>query len=756
MRRLVPWWGLFGLLLVIGTGGAIYLAMWNGNPPLASSQLSQDPHYRPRQSFDTSGNIPVTKSMEPWPPAASLEEVARNWKEGAARMKSELEAALHDPQLPSGIRIRELINLASWHQYEGHPERAYETLAGARVLAEASPEDAEAWLYTVIYFQGVTALRRGETENCVMCRGESSCILPLSAAALHANPEGSQQAIVHFTEYLDQFPDDFEVRWLLNVAQMTLGEYPDGVDPRYRIKLDAWTKSEFDLGKFRDIGSTVGINRFNQAGATILDDFDNDGLYDILFTSYNPAPIVLYKNLGNGKFEDVTEKAKLTDQLGELGAAQADFDNDGHLDFYLPRGSWQPNPIRPSLLRNNGDGTFADVTEQAGLLDPVNSDTAAWADYDNDGFVDLLVACERQPCRLYRNKGDGTFEEVAAQAGVTTDEGMWKGVAWLDYDNDRFSDLFLSNYSGGVSRLYHNNRDGTFTDMTFQLGIDGPRDALSCWAWDYDNDGFVDLFAPSYKGTTETVIRGMVGPPLKWGKNRVYRNLEGKRFQDVSKEVGLDASYAAMGMNFGDFDNDGFLDFYLGTGDHDLATLVPNRLFKNVAGQRFVDITASSGTGNLQKGHGVGCGDWDRNGTVDIVIQMGGPLPGDSYHNILFQNPGQGNNWLSVKLIGQKSNRSAFGARIKAVTAGEKPLAVHRVVRSGCSFGGNPLEQHIGLGKADKVTTLEVYWPTSDTTQVFSDVPINRAIEITELATEYRTLERKPVVLPPTSSPAGR
>jgi hypothetical protein len=739
-------------VLAVGTGCGIYLAA-NGLPLNESgkeNETSEDfPElsYRPRQYFDSSGNIPVSKSMEPWSQSASLQEIGQHWEDGFARMKRSLDAALHDPQLPTGVRVKELINLASWHHYAGHPERAYQTLEGARALAESTSDNAEAWLYTVIYYQGLTALRRGETENCVLCRGESSCILPLSPDAVYSKPEGSQQAIEHLTEYLEQFPDDLEVRWLLNVAHMTLGQYPDKVDPQYLIKLDAWTKSEFNLGRFRNVGAEVGINRLNQAGATIFDDFDNDGLYDILFTSYNPAPVVLYKNLGNGKFADVTEQAGLSDQLGELGAAAADFNNDGHLDFYLPRGSWQPHPIRPSLLRNNGDGTFSDVTQESGLLDPVNSDTVGWADFDNDGHVDLFVACERQPCRLWRNRGDGTFENVAAQAGLASDGGMWKGAAWLDFDNDRHIDLFLTSYQGSSARLFKNNGDGTFSDVTFQSGIDGPQDALSCWAWDYDNDGYLDLFAPSYKGTMETVLRGMVGPSLQWGKNRLYRNLGGKRFEDVSKEVGLDASYAAMGMNFGDFDNDGFLDFYLGTGDHDLATLVPNRLFKNVGGQRFADITAATGTGNLQKGHGVGCGDWDRNGTVDIVIQMGGPLPGDRYHNILFQNPGQGNNWLSVKLVGKQTNRSAIGARIKAVTAGDTPLTVQRVVSSGCSFGGNPLEQHLGLGKADQVATLEIYWPTSDTTQVFRDVPVNQAVEITEFASDYRQLDRRQIML---------
>ena len=147
---------------------------------------------------------------------------------------------------------------------------------------------AEAWLYTVIYFQGVTALRRGENDNCVMCRGESSCILPISPAAVHTNPTGSRLAIKHFTEYLEQFPDDLEVRWLLNVAHMTLGEHPRTVDPAYLVSLDRFANSEFDIGRFRDVGHLVGVNRLNQAGGAIMDDFDNDGLLDLVVTTLRP------------------------------------------------------------------------------------------------------------------------------------------------------------------------------------------------------------------------------------------------------------------------------------------------------------------------------------------------------------------------------------------------------------------------------------------------------------------------------------
>jgi hypothetical protein len=163
-------------------------------------------------------------------------------------------------------------------------------------------------------------------------------------------------------------------------------------------------------------------------------------------------------------------------------------------------------------------------------------------------------------------------------------------------------------------------------------------------------------------------------------------------------------------------------------------------MFKNVAGKRFADITASSGTGHLQKGHGAACGDWRRTGQLDIFMEMGGAINGDKYHNVLFKNPGNDNQWLTVKLVGKQTNRAAIGARIKVVTAGPQPLTIHRHVSSGSSFGANPLQQTIGLGKTDRVALLEITWPTSGTTQVFRDIHVNQAIEITEFAGDYRKL----------------
>ncbi|HEY7156596.1 MAG TPA: CRTAC1 family protein [Gemmataceae bacterium] len=735
------------VLTLVAAGGiaAVHFAGWltptpvGGNPP---------PRFQPRKPLDPGGLFTLVGSLRPWAPDASLEVIGDRWRRAGYHLIELLDRDLAAPGLDEAGRLGRLITKAIMYNCEGEPDRAYAVLEQARFVAEGSPRLADEWLFSVIYLQGVTALRRGETDNCILCRGESSCILPLSPAAVHTNPLGSRLAIQHLTEYLRQFPDDLEVRWLLNLAHLTLGEHPHQVEPRFLVSLDHFKHSEFDIGRFRDVGALVGVNRFNMSGGAIMDDFDNDDLLDIVVTSWDATEhMALYRNKGDGTFQDRTREAGLTDQFGGLYCVQGDYNNDGHLDIFIVRGAWIPYAIRPSLLRNNGDGTFTDVTEAAGLSGPVNSNSACWADFDNDGFLDLFVCCERQPDRLYRNMGDGTFQEVTARAGLAGQRRFCKGATWIDDDNDGYPDLFLTNYFG-PAQLYHNNRDGTFTEVTQTLGIDGPQQGFSCWAWDYDNDGWLDIFATSYDRTLGDVVKGLLGQPHGRGPNKLFRNLQGKGFKDVTREAGLDMVFATMGSNFGDFDNDGYLDMYLGTGEPDLAMLIPNRMFKNVVGQRFAEITAAAGTGHLQKGHAVACGDWDRDGNLDIFIEMGGAIRGDRYHNVLFQNPGQGNNWLTVKLVGMKTNRAAIGARIKVVTAGEKPLTVHRLVSSGSSFGANPLQQTIGVGKAERIAVLEISWPTSGTTQVFRDLAVKQAIEVTEFTHDYRKLDWKRIPLP--------
>jgi hypothetical protein len=746
---------IVAVALVLGLGSWTFLrnsGIARARPVVELSSPSRNlakGYSRRMMELDISGLATLGPMLPKWKPEASLKEISDIWKGAGYRAIEKIGRQLESTALSDDQRIMQMLTKSALWNYEGEAEKSYQVLEELRSFVGHDEQLAKKMLATVIFHQGVSAMRQGENQNCIMCRGDSSCIIPISPTAIHSNPSGSRLAIKHFTEYLDQFPDDLEASWLLNVAHMTLGEYPDRVDSRFRLDLRQFFHSELDVGKFRDVAHLVGVNRFNQAGGAIMDDFDNDGLLDIVVGSLDCTQTMsYYRNSGDSRFEDRSNEAGVTDQLGGFVLYQADYDNDGWLDIVIPRGAWMPTPIRPTLLRNNRAGGFIDVTEEAGLLTPLNSNGAAWADYDNDGLIDLFIACEQQYNRLYRNIGNGKFQDVAAKAKVRGNPKLFaKGCAWIDYDNDDFPDLFVNNL-GGDARLYHNNRNGSFTDVVLSMGIDGPGQGFSCWSWDYNNDGWLDIFATSYDRTLGDVVKGLLGQPHSRNSNRLYRNVGGKEFVNETAKAGLDMVFATMGSNYGDFDNDGFLDMYLGTGEPSIATLIPNRMFKNVAGEQFSEITASSGTGLLQKGHGVACGDWDRDGDVDIFAQTGGAVNGDKYHNVLFQNPGQGNHWLTVKLLGKKSNRAAIGARIKVVTTGEKPLTVHRHVSSGSSFGDNPLQQTIGLGKEARVALIEIHWPTSGTTQVFRDIPADQAIEVTEFAETIRPLDWKPLSQP--------
>ncbi len=739
--------GILVLIILAGAGLLGYYSVRPVRTPLEPS-VPKRIAYHPREPGDTSGFQVVLTSVPEPSDYTSLEEIRQAYSQLGYRGINKLDAALASGLSPEMER-KVLFTKALLHAYEGDAREVCRLLKQVRNLVVSSDELAEKWLYSVIFLQGVAGLRLGESENCLDCIGEGACIFPLRSTAVHTKPEGSRLAIEHFTEYLRQFPDDMGVRWLLNLAYMTLGEHPGQVPSEYRLTFESFG-SEFDIGRFRDISHLVGVNRFNQSGGAVMDDFDNDGLLDIVTTSWDPGQsMAFYRNKGDGTFEERAGAAGLSKQYGGLNLVQTDYNNDGFLDLFVVRGAWAPHPMRPSLLRNNGDGTFTDVTREAGLMAPTNAITATWADYDNDGFLDLFICSEIGPNRLYRNLGNGTFEEVAGQAGVQGKQLCAKGANWLDYDNDGYPDLFV-NYLRSTPQLFHNNRDGTFSDVTAEMGITGPYGGFSCWAFDYDSDGWLDIFATCYERTLADAASDLLGQPARSTRDvtRLYRNLGGKRFVDVSKETGVDRVFVTMGSNFGDFDNDGYLDFYLGTGDPSYDLLVPNRMFKNVEGKRFAEITATAGTGHLQKGHGIACGDWDRDGNVDIFMETGGATPGDRFHNVLFQNPGQGNHWLTVKLIGKKTNRAAIGARIKVVTSGAKPLTVHRHVSSGSSFGGNPLQQTIGLGKGSTIDRLEIHWPTSQTTQVFRNLDVNQAIEVTEFSGEYRKLNWPRVRVP--------
>ncbi len=483
------------------------------------------------------------------------------------------------------------------------------------------------------------------------------------------------------------------------------------------------------------------------AGGSIFDDFNGDGRPDLFTTSLDAdRGASLFINKGDGTFEDRSDKSGLDDQVYVLNLARADYDNDGDLDLFLMRGAWE-TLMRPTLLRNKGDGTFEDVTLAAGMAEPISTESASWGDYDNDGLVDLFVCGEyysplggaatapdpRNRCRLYHNKGDGTFEDVAARAGVQNNQCA-KGSSWGDFDGDGRIDLFVSNMTSPC-RLYHNEGDGKFRDVAPELGVTGADRSFACWFWDFDNDGKLDLYVNDYSLSLAATAAEALGIKLdRPSRPRLYRNLGTQGFRDVAPDVGLDRGIAPMGCNFADVDNDGFLDLYFGTGGMSYEYLVPNLLLHSVAGKTFEDVTVSSGTGHLQKGHGISFADYDNDGDLDFFAEAGGAVPGDSSFNLLFRNPGHGRHWLKVKLIGSKTNRSALGASIKATIANAdgSPRQIHRTIGNNSSFGGNALTETLGLGDASRISELVVTWPTSKTTQTYHDLEAGRTIEITE------------------------
>jgi hypothetical protein len=318
-----------------------------------------------------------------------------------------------------------------------------------------------------------------------------------------------------------------------------------------------------------------------------------------------------------------------------------------------------------------------------------------------------------------------------------------------DYDNDGYVDFYVSNLNG-ANYLYHNNHNLTFTNIARQAGVPGTGKGFAAWSFDYDNDGRTDLFVANFSLSIEETLQTYLGLPHKAGTLKLYRNLGNGAFRDVTKETGLDKVFMPMGANFGDVNNDGYPDIYLGTGSPSYASLVPNVLLLNKEGKYFVDVTASSGTGELHKGHGVAFADIDYDGDEDIITSIGGAQPGDSHAFRLFENPGNGNDWISLKLVGVKANRAAIGARIKVTVknGGEGARSIYRTVGSGGSFGASPLEQHVGLGKAAQIVSIEIWWPDgSRTPQTFTNVGKNQFLEIKEFATEYTRLERRRVRL---------
>jgi len=676
-----------------------------------------------------------------------LQAMCQIRKQSLASVIDTVKEAL-DPANPNGVSHGRPLDIIQMHYalanlcaYQGQMDQAIEEWQAAyqiaaSQLAAAMPELEESL--------GIAYLHKSEMDNDVYRHPGEQCIFPPRSNQSFAKPAASEKAIEYLLKYLQRKPDALDAKWLLNLAYMTLGKYPTGVPEQYLIPPSLFESTE-DVGRFVDVAPAAGINLYSMSGGLIVDDFEQNGLFDVVTSDFGQcAPMHYFHNNGDGTFSDHTQQAGLSGQLGGLNLIQTDYNNDGCLDILVLRGAWE-FPQRKSLLRNNCDGTFTDVTAASGLAEPAtDTQTAVWADIDNDGYLDLFVGNENKPSQLFHNRGDGTFEDISHAAGIDR-IAFTKGVVAADYDNDGYVDFFVSNLNGD-NFLYHNNRNKTFTEVALQAGVQKPRQSFAAWFFDYDNDGWPDLFVTSYYVSVDESVRSYLGLSPNAETLKLYRNLGNGTFRDVTTEVGLDRVMMPMGANFGDIDNDGFLDIYLGTGNPSYASLIPNALLHNKDGKFFTDVTASSGTGELHKGHAVAFADIDNDGDEDLLTEIGGAVPGDSHAFRLFENPGNGNDWLSLHLVGVKTNRAAIGARIKVTVQNEgKPArSIYRTVGSGGSFGASPLTQHIGLGKSARIVDLEIWWPTSNSRQNFADVAVDQFLEIKEFAKDYIKLVRHP------------
>jgi len=688
-------------------------------------------------------------NRDPKPPnwSQNLQAICQSHRRALAQASRVTQARLNGlkAQTPNPSNATAMMNAyearAQFEAYNGPMTNSIQNfLAEYQIAASSGAGKAQHKLEEKL---GIACMFQADTENSAKTANIESSVFPIRPEAKLKLAAGEDTAVKHFLNYLGEEPADLGVKWLLNIACMKLGKYPQAVPAQHVIPPDAF-KSDEEIGRFINVAPSLGLDIVDISGGLIVDDFDNDGFLDIVTSSFNPCtPMRYFHNNGDGTFSDRTVESGLANQLGGLNLIQADYNNDGWMDILVLRGAWQP-AMRKSLLRNNGNGTFTDVTQDCGLAVPATStQTAAWADFDNDGYLDLFVGNETSPCQLFQNRGGARFVDVGAPAGVAHSRGT-KGVAAGDYDNDGYPDFYVSNMEG-ENYLYHNNGDGTFTDMAKELHVELPVVSFPVWFFDYNNDGWLDIFVNSDYHSVSEFAKSYLRLPLAAEGAKLYRNTGKGTFQDVSKEARVDRSFMTMGCNFGDFDNDGFLDCYLGTGGPSYGALVPNVLLKNNNGEYFADVTTSSGTGSLEKGHGVAFADINNDGTEEILIRLGGATPADHAAMMIFRPPKNENNWITIHLVGVKTNRAAIGARIKVTVeaADHNTRSIHRVVGSGGSFGASPLRQHIGLGRAKRIEAVEIWWPTSKTRQTFRDVPMNQFIEIKEFAKNFAVQPRR-------------
>ena len=520
---------------------------------------------------------------------------------------------------------------------------------------------------------------------------------------------------------------------------------------------------------FADVTAKAGITFVHKSGASpekymvetfgsgvAWIDYDNDGFPDLYFVNGAPgAPNALYHNNKNGTFTDVTDRAGVAANSGaeakayKTGVAVGDYDNDGFLDLYVT--AFGPN----ILFHNNGDGTFTDVTAKAGVAGGPNewSTSTGFFDYDRDGHLDLFVVnyldyrldenpyCGlrkegyRMYChptqfdgtadRLFHNNGDGTFTDVSRQAGIANPAGKGLGVAFCDYDRDGDTDIYVANDTVR-NFLYRNNGDGTFTDVAYAAGVGfdsngKPQAGMGTDCADVDGNGYPDIFVTNFSEEL----------------NALYMNRGDGTFEDTSSTAGMGAAYLPLGFGtkLYDFDNDGDLDIHVTNGhvidnvklyQPNLAYAQKDLLFENLGGGKFRDVTSRSGPAlQVERiGRGLAVADFDNDGNLDVAISSLGQRA------VLLRNQGaRPGNWIMLRARGKKSNGFGLGATVKLQTA--EGLQVREINNVASYLSSNDTRLHFGLGAARTIQQIEILWP-GGAHQVLKDVAVNQILVVEE------------------------
>lgn len=634
----------------------------------------------------------------------------------------------------------------------GEIERAISLCEECVVLIDAHPDEGRAWLPDVLFRLAAAHFRLAERQNCIARHNEDSCIFPLSARAVHVETRGPKAAIAVLERLLADPTHDlqYEGRWLLNVAHMALGTWPDGVDAKFRIPPER-LRGEATLARLVDRAKAIGLARHDRAGALVVDDFTGDGRLDVLQCTFDTDKAIrLSENTGDGAFTDVTEAAGLSRQLGGIALAQGDVDDDGRLDVAVARGGGLfGGPMFPnSLLRQDRAGHFVDVTAEAGVEFAAPSRAVLFSDVDLDGDLDLFYGCEtegaaegavRFPSKLFVNDGNGTFADATATAGIRNVARCLSAVAG-DVDLDGDPDLYLSNFIAANALFVNHTSDGcvTFVDEAQRRGVATPEASGPATFLDHDADGDLDLFVTyqHHYRPIRTVAAWMIDGVIEDDTMRLFDNDGAGTFTDVTAARGLKRAAIATGLGSGDLDNDGATDLYVATGGHDLASLFPNVLLVPRDGV-FRDATFPAGLGHLQKGNGVAFADVDDDGDLDLGVQIGGWYLDDGFVDAFFENPGQGGHWIALDLVGTKDNRSAIGARVRVRIATQR--GERDVFATIGAQNGNPLRAHVGLGDAQRIVSVEITWPAAKATQRVEGCELDRAYRIEQdasMATE--------------------